>query len=493
MKTPQYLFELIKSLSEKEKNIILSGWKVKCSSSKCIYTGLFNELNKLDVYDEIKFLNDSRNQRFLKNFSYNKHYLYKKLLNSISDYLCDDGTTETILIEELKKIKYLISKGLYKQAKPLILKAEKISLKEEYYQEYIKIINYKKLVTLSLNKGSKLFQLTNEIYDDIEKSQKALEEINTASRLNNNLFLLYNSNGYYSEKYFNKELSSILRHEFYKNENKLSVDAGVYYYGDKFIHAMNGNDFEKSYAYAKKRYELVSKNKFYSRKYPVTILASLADLLHVLLCQKRLKKFDKYFKDFCCLNLIDYSAKKSWFYEKYFFEMQRCILKSEFEFAGKIYERFKAELKEYPSVNYYSNSIMVDLLILFSYSFLKNKNYTESLGIINMIPVDEFKGLSYSLFYSISILKIINYYKLDFPQNTLSEIKSLKRYLKLKDKLTETDVQLFELFFETFKQNKSRIEKNRLQKFYFFLKKIKPDESLSEFLFDFEELVKSEL
>ena len=446
MKTPQYLFKLIKSLSEKEKLAILSEWKANCTSSGSIYMSLFNELSKLDDYDEKKFIIDNAGQPFLKNFSYNKHYLCKKLLTIISKNLCDDDNTESYLIEKIRTIRFLIAKGLYKHAMLIILKAEKISWNEEYFQEYIIILNLKKIVTLSLYKGKKLFQLTDNIYKNIENAQKVLNEIILASKLNNNLFILYNSNGYFSDSFYKKELASIFRNKFYENENKLSVDASVYYYGDKFIQAIDGNDTEICYMYARKRYELVKKNNFYSKKYPISLFASLSDLLHVLLHQKRFKLFEKYFKEFISLKHIDYSSKEMWFFEKYFLEVQYNIIQDKHNSVAMIYERFLKERKEYSSVNFYSNPIIFDLLFLFSYSFLKNKNYTESIRLINQISGDEFKGLNHPLYYSFSIMKIIIYYKLGFTQNTVSEIKSLKRYLILKKKLTDFDVKFLGLF-----------------------------------------------
>ncbi|MBK7253109.1 MAG: hypothetical protein IPI04_04105 [Ignavibacteria bacterium] len=88
MKSSDEIFQLIKSMSDKEKRFFRKKYILFISDDDNNYLKLFDEISKQtdtnEDYDEKKVKEGSYSGKFIKNLSFHKNYLYNTLLNSLA-------------------------------------------------------------------------------------------------------------------------------------------------------------------------------------------------------------------------------------------------------------------------------------------------------------------------------------------------------------------------------------------------------------------------
>jgi hypothetical protein len=431
MKTEYYLFELIKSLSSQERKKITDQWRSNSSGNKkTFYEELFEILSMTEIYNERLFKEEHRDKQFIKNFSYNKSYLHNKILQSIPEISDSAHSLLSQLNHNIEVCEFLISKGLYNQSLYLLKKIASKALNNEYFLEYIKIINLSKIALLNTLPNRKTLKVTNEIYENVDHAIDAIKEIQTASRLNNELISLIRENGFSIGAKNNNRIKELLSNSFYSSEKKLSVDALVYYYGDKFIFHYLSDDKKNAYIAAKKRVDLIDNNPFYSEKYPICVLASMTELLSIQIELDKNSEFRKYFDRFTNLRIKDERIRNYWFIEKYYLNAGWLINRLDFRELNQLAVVFQTESSIYKHSDNYTNTTKFALYYLFSYSHFVAGDYKKSLEWINDINNGEFRDMTIADYIKLRFLKLLILYKLRFEDLLTSEIRSLNRLLK---------------------------------------------------------------
>lgn len=142
-KEKEYLFILIKSLSQAEKRSFKLYAKRFDSNENAKFLKLFDIMDKLEVYDEQVILKKSPVSK--KQLANMKAHLYKQVLISLR-LIYADQNVELQLNEQIDFAWILYNKGLYKQSLKLLDKAKHIA--ERYFLDTIvlRIVELEKVI-----------------------------------------------------------------------------------------------------------------------------------------------------------------------------------------------------------------------------------------------------------------------------------------------------------------------------------------------------------
>ena len=137
MRNSADLFLLIQSLSKVEKMYFKKYTSMHVRGEVNNYTRLFNAFEKQKKYNEKKIISSFRNERFVKQFSVAKNYLYNLLLESLESF---HESAESKLNSAIERVDILYKKRLNDQAAKIISSAKKIALHYEKHLHYLALV-----------------------------------------------------------------------------------------------------------------------------------------------------------------------------------------------------------------------------------------------------------------------------------------------------------------------------------------------------------------
>mgnify|MGYP000536613426 CR=1 FL=1 len=141
MATSNDLFRLIKSLKQSEKRYfkIFSSTHVKGQQNN--YVKLFEAVDKQDEYNEGAILKKFKGEKFIKQFSVTKNYLYNFILKSLRSYYSGKDIDSKIN-EELESVKILNNRGFYKKVLKIVKKVKQLAWDYEKLNYLIQILEW---------------------------------------------------------------------------------------------------------------------------------------------------------------------------------------------------------------------------------------------------------------------------------------------------------------------------------------------------------------
>lgn len=247
MITSTDLFDLIRTLSKSEKTYFQKHASVFIREGGNKYVQLFDAIAQQHQYDEKKIIDQFKDEKFTRQFSVAKNYLYNRLLDAMHSY-------HTSILSEvhgrMDRAEYLFEKGLYKQAGKMLRMAEKMARRHEMHSTLITIHEHQQF-NHSIKKREPALAGKN-----IERSQ---EEIHL---LNNHLEYLkllaqtqhvYNLYGRTQNKKYLHDFKKIMQNPFLKNESQALTFNGKRRFYD--IHAIYNSiikNNEKAYRFSNK-------------------------------------------------------------------------------------------------------------------------------------------------------------------------------------------------------------------------------------------------
>ncbi len=173
------LFKLIQSLSPSEKRHFTIYAARHTIGKQNNSVRMFKKLEGLKTYDEEKFLLKNKQEAFANNYGYNKHFLYKLVLQSLHSFHAGK-TIEAELLEQLHCIDILSEKGLFNQARALIKSCYIKAKKYQFYGLTLEFLGRE----MSLNRDQAFAGKTTE---DIKRYTKEFEQqitnISTAAKM----------------------------------------------------------------------------------------------------------------------------------------------------------------------------------------------------------------------------------------------------------------------------------------------------------------------
>ena len=184
MKSSDEIFQLIKSMSDKEKRFFRKKYILFISDEDNNYLKLFDEISKQtdtnEDYDEKKVKEGSYSGKFIKNLSFHKNYLYNTLLNSLAFFNKDSKDNFTVR-NMITQAEILSDKLLYDQSLKILQRAMKIASEKDLLNAKFEIINAERLIG----------KYTNTAEEYTVNSEKFFAEQNDIIELQKNLLDYY--------------------------------------------------------------------------------------------------------------------------------------------------------------------------------------------------------------------------------------------------------------------------------------------------------------
>lgn len=167
----EVLFQLVKSLTSAEKRNFKLFTQFN-SGKETNYEKLFDAIDKQDVYDEGALIDQFSKEKFVKQFSVAKNYLYNSILRSLS-YFHRDANSELSALAI--QVKILIEKALYPQALKLLRKCKNNARKQEGFAEMLTLFQMEREIMRRMQDAKRI----DAVIRDIQMEEKLiLEKLN---------------------------------------------------------------------------------------------------------------------------------------------------------------------------------------------------------------------------------------------------------------------------------------------------------------------------
>jgi len=428
------LHSIITSLNQSEKRYFkrfLKRYSDNNNSSN--YAKLFDYLSKAEKYDKNELL---KNCPFISasQLANIKTRLYNYILLSLRIY-----NSKSFAYLKINIYQYLIdyeilrTKGLYKQAWKIILKAEKISEKYEYFdllleildkklyltsvriksksakKEIQEIVLKKKQIKERLNYLEKLSDIKSEIYDIFKKEGRTLRDVGLLEKISERLDLLYRKN---------LDLKNCFKINYLFNINSSSIYqlTGEF---EKAQHRQNIIDdlFKQDIKLIKNQFEYFQKNI-------VGIIINSNMLGNYDKAMKTINRYNDILKYFPDDERIELAIFESTFY----FELEIYLHKFEFEKAVNLIHENLSLIESHDenlhNVNQQSKRYRIALC------YFGAGDYNASLDWINKIINYEIFNYRKDVLVSVQLLNILIHLELNNTRYLKHAIKKTSEYLK---------------------------------------------------------------
>lgn len=461
MKPSEDLFNLINSLSKAEKRYFNINFLQKSENKN--YSRLFREIEfqvRKGNYDEAKIKEKFKNEKFIKQLTFTKNYLYSLIVKSLINFYSPDNL-EIEIYNLITSAKIFFRKALFPEYFKALEKAKILAEETEKFGILIDIIKLQtKLVRLKDRKKYK----NRNLYKDEENAIIKIKNISEYSYLLHIFYRITKIPDYARSRILYKEAEKIFFNKLLDSDKSaLSVTAKDMFYILSIYKYDFLNDKQKLFETSLKRYQLFKDNeKVFRADSSDKETTLLFNALHDSLEAGKINYFRKNFPDYKELLTKVKSkhndrsanvASLNLYYNYFSGNISEAV-----KFAKEVYIFLKATEK---------NQTKDDLLqFYFFYAKLlfENMNYEEALEVVNEIITHEYKDvridiLSYSYFLSLFI-----HYELKNYQLIHSLIRTLKRKISQHKEKNLSEKIILKFFTEITSDNLSD-EKFILQKY----------------------------
>jgi len=203
------LFRLIKTLNKGEKRAFkkLAG----CKSGEKKYIDLFDQIDRLDLYDEDKL---RRKVTDGTGFSSSKNYLFRSLLRSLAYW---DSNPHTELSRLLDQARVLMAKDLYHQALKVLRKGARLARKLEAYSVLHNFLDQQMKLLPRIPQVRSLGPRMAELHAAKREARELLQNLDEYAFLWHRCQLLMNTRNRVRRPEDRRELEDILSHPLLQN------------------------------------------------------------------------------------------------------------------------------------------------------------------------------------------------------------------------------------------------------------------------------------
>lgn len=254
MSTVSEVFELVHSLTKSEKRYIKLNHYGKDSG---VMTGLLDAIDKFSGENEDSFKLKHKGEKFMKNYSYNKFYLYKFIIKNLAEYN-REKSVDAKIHNMIMECKILFAKALYRQYFKSVQKAKQYALRHERHGYYLQILDMEKIIIkkeeIQTEKGGAIY---NEAAAAIEHMKNSFE----LSRISNILLSEFRTRGIKRDKSHEVNIERLIQEKITQGIDKLAAkEKESVYRISEIAYEMQG-DYTNTYNMQIERLNVI-------RKYP---------------------------------------------------------------------------------------------------------------------------------------------------------------------------------------------------------------------------------
>ena len=456
MKTSEDLFELISSLTRTEKGYFKKFTSMHVRGGENNYSRLFDAIEKQQSYDEKKIIKQFKEEKFTRQLSVAKNYLYNLILESLESY---HSTVESKLNSLIHQIDILFKKRLYHQAEKILASSKKTALEYEKHLHYLLLIQRELLLISAMRYAGKTEEELKGLF------KKVFVEVERA----NNLFQFWqlNSLTYFKMKigggFIRSEADKKLFEEIIKNPLMVSPESATdflsaFFYNSCHIgYNFSSRNFDKMYEHCVMQSKLIENNLHLAEELPQ---ARINHLLNLSIAQMALKKYNEVPGT---VELIRNCAASSehiaiLIYEQAnTIEMEYLITTGQFEKALRLFELVEKKFSEakqqvlqphqMPMVYFYKAVVLFALGRLRESAKLLNQGLNES-------------GLDYrnDLHCFAKIFSLVVHYELGNQDLLDHMIRSTYRYLLKRNRLYKFETVVINYIRKNMPESNSNAE-----------------------------------
>ena len=397
------------------------------------YIRLFDFIESMPVYDEDIIRKHFSGDRFIKQFSVAKNYLYFAVLKSLKSYRRSKRKRDEAK-ELIEAADILIDKRLFGQAKKLLRKCRKISAGYEVYSQLLQVLVSETRIAIS--------EKAYDVKNDAVINRNYLERFEILDIINNTFrfdLLEFNITGQISRHYDAKdksnlkEINRIITDKLLESEsNAKSLTARM-----KFNHIYATYNYatgrlEESYKYLNREIEIILAKKELLEERLIDYLILLSNRLVISLELKKYPEFERNLTHFRSeLNRKEIlKNEKLQFYiinNSYLLEMNFSNKTGNFTGTEKLGRIFTQELQRLGYTLIKNDEYLFNTLL--SHAYFGLGNYNKSLDYLNLIINDTEAELKYGNIVFARILSLVIHYELGNLDLLEYLIKSTYRYL----------------------------------------------------------------
>lgn len=137
------LFQLIKKLTPAEKRY----FKLFASrqGSRKNYLKVFDAIDEMDSYDEERLQKKFKKEAFAKQLHVTRNYLTELIMKSLRSYY-EDISPDSVILNLVREVEITYIKGLYRQCRKQLYRAEQLAVKYERYNLLTEILRWQRKV-----------------------------------------------------------------------------------------------------------------------------------------------------------------------------------------------------------------------------------------------------------------------------------------------------------------------------------------------------------
>lgn len=258
MKKKEALYDLVRSLTKNEKRFFKVYASRHAIRGKNNYVKLFEALDSLKKYDEVKLLQKLRNESFMKHFAGEKSHLYNLILECLNIYH-KDSSVDRLINKYINIARVLSDKQLDEQSMKIVEKVKRLSGQYERFENIIPLIMLLKKTGFDRDAitEEEIDVYYKELFSSLDKLRVKFEY----NKIRDALLLKRRLMGPVKNTRDLEFIQSFYKNPFFRdNSNVNSFDANVYYLLGKIEYYRILRDYKKGTIYSKKLISLFEAN-----------------------------------------------------------------------------------------------------------------------------------------------------------------------------------------------------------------------------------------
>lgn len=435
------LFELIKSLSPNEKRyfrIKHSGREVP--SSQTNHIKLFEAINSQKQYDESLIKEKFKNERFIKQLTFTKNYLYNEIINTLIEYR-RSSSSETQLLTLILKLRALFKRGLFKQYFKQLESARKKAWEYEKFYVLLEILRMSRLI---MNTKKYRSYTPDHIYSEEESVLRKIENISQYSRLFNKAIRLKRQLGVSRRDTGLQKTDKLLNDPLLKDHSKaLCTQSLEYFYHIKQVLYSIKGDIESQRRSCIKRLSIIEGNP---KPFMDDIINVRKEVLYALIdiciCSNDKESSEKYLSKYISLSKSNL-AKLDIFILEHYMKLVYMVSSEDFTDGEKIIKDVNHYLIKYKD-KLNRDTELESMFLIIKYYFLTGR-FDKALDDVNRLLGHPILRYRRDIYICSRVMNILIHFELG--NYTLIEylIDSLKKTLKAERDIYERELIAIEI------------------------------------------------
>ncbi len=492
MNTSTDLFKLIKSLKQSEKRYfkIFSSTHVKGGQNN--YVKLFEAIDKQEEYDEKALIKKFRNEKFTKQFSVTKNYLYNFILKSLRSYYSGKDIGSKIN-EDLDSIKILMHRGFYKRALKIIKKTKELARQYERYNQLLMILDWEVDVYSILYPHDKWNDYNDSYKEQKKEIHAVLQNVDIYQDLSDQVYSIYRINSVVRTEEDMEKYEEVIQSSYLQDiDNAMSYVSKKAFYSIWALYHTVKKDYVAAFSYDKMQLELLEENPKIKEERLPNYMEICHNLLYNCLELKHYEEFNE------ILKRVQEIGEKKQYAEKLSFQDHAELFNTthglglayyfdtrQFDNALNMVSKIKKGLKKYRRA--LDGEIKIHICFNVCKTLFYNNLLDDGLEWISMIESHDKQNGADGIFCYAKIVKLLIYYEMGESYYDLLqyEIKSTRRYLQKKGRLYQVEDTILKYLYRLVSTSNLTLTEELYVKFrnsLQYLMQQKFEESASDYL-----------